>query len=683
MKIDKQTLRYLIIPGLFLIPFVPFLVSSSFFFPFVTTKAFIWRFIIEIVFFLWLILAFQDESYRPKKSILLYTVLGFLGANVLSTIFSVSPSLSFWSNFERMEGLVSIIHLTLYFVVASSVFSKELWHKWFNTTLLASALMAGYAFLQLSGVMAISQGDARVDGTFGNAIYLAVYMLFHIFLSVWMLWKEKGDVRYRYAYGALIALQLIVLYFTATRGAILGLLGGALVFALLNIRNKENLSIRKTSVALLVGLLVLVGGFIAIKDTSFVNESPVLARFSSLSLSELKTQGRYFVWPMAWQGFLENPVVGWGAENFPLVFQKYYDPEMYRLEPWFDRAHNIFLDWLVTGGIVGLLAYLSLYIGALILIWRRENDLSYFEKSLFTSLLAAYFFHNFFVFDHLISYILFFSLLGYIQNRGSESAICSSEYSKQIYWITPTILIVGLISIYFLNVSPLRTNLNLMSGYKTSLNPTPNSTLLADLKQAMEGSYLGRAEVREQIANISLRFLSSQNIGSAEKNEFYLFAREAVVSGTEDSQLARPHLLAGSFLSSFGELDEALVYLNKGKELMPNKQAVYFELGALYINREEYEEALASFKTAYDMAPEFKEAQIIYLIGAIYAENRSLENEMLNIVGEETYAFDNRITSAYYTKGRIDRVRALIELRKRFDPKNSSQYDSYLEQLEN
>ena len=62
---------------------------------------------------------------------------------------------------------------------------------------------------------------------------------------------------------------------------------------------------------------------------------------------------------MSWQGVKEHPILGWGQENYIVLFNKYYDPKMYQQEPWFDRSHNVFFDWLVSGGILALLAYLS------------------------------------------------------------------------------------------------------------------------------------------------------------------------------------------------------------------------------------------------------------------------------------------------------------------------------------
>src|SRR3989344_6659242 len=187
-------LKYIIFAGLFAIPFVPFLVFSSFFFPFITAKAFAWRIIIEMIFAAWVLLALLDASYRPKRSIVLYSVLGFLAIIGLADLFGVAPIKSFWSNFERMEGYITLLHLGVFFVVISSVFKEIDWKRWWNVSLLASLVMVLYSVLQITGLKTINQGGVRVDGTLGNTIYLAVYMLFHIFIAFLFMWREWKNV---------------------------------------------------------------------------------------------------------------------------------------------------------------------------------------------------------------------------------------------------------------------------------------------------------------------------------------------------------------------------------------------------------------------------------------------------------------------------------------------------------
>ena len=162
-------------------PFIPLIVDSSMYFPFITGKNFAFRILTEIIIGLWGALAIRDAKYRPKFSLISWCVAVFVAIIALADAFGVYPYKSFWSNYERMEGLVTLIHLLgLFFVTASVLKTEKSWSRFFHTSIFVSVILGIYGLFQLSGAITINQGGVRVDGTLGNATYLAVYKLFHI-----------------------------------------------------------------------------------------------------------------------------------------------------------------------------------------------------------------------------------------------------------------------------------------------------------------------------------------------------------------------------------------------------------------------------------------------------------------------------------------------------------------------
>ena len=586
MKITKNILNYGIITGLFIIPFIAFIVPGAMFFPFIAGKGFTFRIIVEIIFGLYLILATIESQYRPKMSWIIKAVVGFTLAILVADLFGANVYKSFWSNYERMEGFVLIAHLVMYYIVASSfIKTTSKWTQYFNVTIGASVIICLYSVLQLAGKIAINQGGVRVDATFGNASYLAIYLVFHIFLALYMLLSKAEKKWQKWAYGLIALFEIFILYFTATRGAILGLIGGLLLSAIIIIiKEKENLFLRKMAYSLLVGVAIVILGFISIKNTDFVKKSQTLSRFASLSTAEIASQGRSYVWPMAIQGVIDRPIFGWGQENFNFVFNKYYNPAMFGQEEWFDRTHNVVLDWLIAGGLVGLLAYLSMYVALFYYIWRKQSVLSLSEKAIFTGMISAYIFHNVFVFDNLISYILFFTILAYIHSistMGKEGTgkFYTKVFSKESvnYAVLPIVTVLALVVLYLVNVPAIKANQTLIKAV------TPQTTGLDKNLELFKKVYaynsFGSTEATEQLLSVTGQIVASQAPPEI-KQQFVDFAKTKIEEKLSQTPTdARYLVFAGTFYNSIGQPDNAIKYLEKALIESPKKLSIHFELG--------------------------------------------------------------------------------------------------------
>src|SRR3989344_9432966 len=82
----KNISKYVLLGLVFLVSLTPLFVSQSMFFPFITSKNFFFRIIIELAFGLWVILAIFDKSVRLKKSPILWLTLALALSTTLSTI---------------------------------------------------------------------------------------------------------------------------------------------------------------------------------------------------------------------------------------------------------------------------------------------------------------------------------------------------------------------------------------------------------------------------------------------------------------------------------------------------------------------------------------------------------------------------------------------------------------------
>ena len=666
--------------GLWSVLLIPFYVAGSMFFPYITGKNFAFRIIVEIIFALWVYLAFIDAKYRPKFSWISVSVAIFVFIMALADIFAVNPLKAIWSNFERMDGFITLIHLLMYLMVFGSVMKSEKYWLWFfRSSVISSMAMIIFVIQEWQ-----KTGISRVSVTLGNPIYVAVYFMFNFFFVLILLYKDviiKSENTPRplktifnnwltYAYSLALFICAFGIWRTSTRGVILGLLGGLIITSIIiAIFEKKNKFIKNSSITTLVIIALLIGGFFAVKNTQFVKNNVTLSRLAAISWNDVNGQGqaRQYVWPMAIKGFLERPILGWGQDGFNNIFNKYYDPRMYNQEQWFDRAHNTPLDVLVAGGALGLLAYLSIFIAALFVIIKKKNNLEITEIGLIVGLLAAYFAQNIFVFDNLTSYFFFFIILSYLYSRDiKEDSTDQRKITEDTanYIVLPIVAVALGITLWYCNIIPIKANTNLIKAMQ-SLNQSPE-TSLSYFKDVFSADTFGNSEAREQIINMALSVANANNIDQQIKQDFVQLAFTEMQKQTEQTPNdARYQFFMGTFLDSMNQYQLALPYLQKAMELSPKKITMMFELSKCYSYLGQKEKALEIAKTAYDLVPEYNSAKINYAATLIFNGQESLAKQ---IIGTATTS-DQNIIRAYLINTDVflkegDRNSAVLEVQK-------------------
>ncbi len=671
--------------GIFLLPFLPLIITTGLFFPYITGKAFFFRFLVQIVFVCWALLAIYDQKYRPDVRWFLFAVFGWLGVTVLSGLLGVDPFRSFYSNFERMEGVVTYIHLTAYFVVLISMLKTEkAWKYFFQTSVFVSILVALYGLLQLAGRIDIMQGGVRLDSTLGNAAYLAFYASLHVFLIAW-LWLKEESSKIRWFYGALVLLQLFIVYKTATRGAVIGLLAASLLMTLLSaLFYRENKKIRLWSGVALMMVVLFVGGFWFVRDVPAIRDHQVLGRFASISVEEQTTRSRFMIWQMAWDGFLARPVLGHGPDNFRYVFNSNYNPRMYDQEQWFDRSHNLIFDWLTTTGILGLNFYLLMLFSALFLIWRKAV-FSFWERNILTGFLVAYLVQVMFVFDNIVTYWLLFSLLAFVYVNSSGgvfgvrvfawlSGFGESVIGRQVL---ASLLVILFLPFFYLSVfKPLMASAYLVSGMKAVVvNP---ASALDSFQKAIAYNTTGRVEAKEQMTMASMRVLGNESLPESLRQSF----GEAIYQNWQQEILLTPldtrvYVFFGSFLNAVGRFDEAIGVFEKALELSPDKQTILFELISVYLNSGNLDKALEIAEYTFNLTPENPEGRRFYAI-VLYNAGEIQKADELLLEGFGTLAVnDDRLLNIFVTQERYEVVADIWRQRAERNPSDLETWFSY------
>lgn len=619
--------RWTGIIAVFAVPFLPLFVSNSLFFPFITGKAFAFRILVGIAVGAYILLAALDRRYRPRFSWVLAAFFAFILWTAITNVLGANPEKAFWSNFERMEGWVTTAHLLALFVVSGALLTVEkLWRKWWLYFVSVAALVCGYGLIQLMGLAEIHQGGVRVDASFGNAIYLAVYLMFAIFAAIWLAVTSKGWLR-----GVLIAfcaLAAIVLFYTASRGALIGLVAGAgaaaSLWLLLSVRSLKDVTKNtgaRVAIGVLGGLVILAGAFFMARDSAFVQNEPALARLSTLfSLSEeLKVRGT--IWGMALKGVNERPLTGWGQEGFNYIFNKYYDPSLYAQEPWFDRVHNTYLDWLVAGGIPALTLFVSLLALAFVAIIRAP-ELSRVERAVLAGMLTAYAVQAIAVFDNLFSYIPLVMLMAMAHAHAARpvARLESLPESKDTAFLfAGGIAVATIVCVWVINVP----HMNAAGHLVYAITPRQDATeSLGYFKAALAENSFASQEIREQLAQFAKASVERQDIPDQIKDEIAAFAVEEMAKEIEelpnDARLRMQYTLA---LEAAGQKEEALAQTARAIELSPRKQVLYINYAYKLIELERYEEAKAPLIRAYELDPSFDDVAVASAVGLIMAKD--------------------------------------------------------------
>jgi len=568
----------------------------------------------------------------------------------------------------------NLLHLFVYFVIAGAVLSAaNLWERFLNTSVGASAFMGVIALLQLFGAVPISsQSGPRVDTTFGNAIYTAVYMLVNVFLTLFLIARvrERGgrSLPWWYAfYGVALVLQVMTLYYTQTRGALLGLLAGMVLCGLYLIffaREKEYAVLRRIALAGIAAIFLLAGAVFSARGTSFVQGNPTLARLTSISLSDATTQARLsYIWPMALKGAAERPITGWGQENFSFVFNKNYDAGMYGQEQWFDRAHNQFLDWFIAGGVPAGLLYIALY-GLAAWVVLRAPALDRAARAVLLGFLAAFALNNMTVFDNLMSAVLFMTVLAYLHSlskRELPGALFLSRPvgDRGVAIAAPVLAAAVIFGAWSLNAEGLARG-NALSYAVAGGDPQKTIELF---KEAVDpppwpGSGLGNQEVAEQLMQYASNSIApAQSVDPQVKQEFYTLARGAMLERLETRRGdARLELFAGTFLAQFGQVGEALEHLQKALALSPKKQQMLFQLGFVHLNGSDAEGGVAYFKQAFEEEPKYDLARVFYA-EALYLTGNGTQADALILERWGTLAADNeQLVQVYLQTKKYDRL---------------------------
>ena len=648
MAQETRTISFLlrfVKAGVFIILLLPLLIYEQSLFPFIFPRTIVFRLIVELMFGAYLVLWFSAPVYRVRKSTLIWLLSGFILVLVATSIFGVDPYHSFFSSIERSEGLLTLLHLLAFFFISLGVFkTRREWLQLFNVALLAFWLQTIYSLGQMfDWAFVLKTTGERVSGTLGNPSFFASYLVFVIFLAAYLLSQYRSRWVKGY-YLSIIVSASILLWLTQNRGALMGLLSGWLIFALVMVFRRQ-VSVRiKAGFFIVLAMLAMLGAFVWVnKDAPWAHSFPTLYRLTHTSAADTTVRNRLIVWGAGYQAFLQRPFSGWGWENFNAAFNEHFDPAITRdigSRPWYYLAPNTLVEIPVGAGIFGLLIYLASFAWLVKLLWpRTKGGKIAAGKLVLLSLVLAYFVQNLFVFDTLNTYLMFFSLLAFVEwQRREDLSGGNGQLTRPINPLVaklaiPAAVLLLLPAVYFFNLRPALSNHYAVQALVfQKADPSKSKEYFA---RVFEYSPPGDYELRFMLLQHARESLGKNGLNEQTAPLVELAVAEAKKSIKAAPQFVPNFLLLGElylFLASSNNeaLSEAEEIALQALQEAPRRYQTYHFLGRVKMSQGKFAEGIEYFRQAVALNDKFAEARWNLAVAYILSGQAELAQTELN-----------------------------------------------------
>ena len=306
---------------------------------------------------------------------LVWPALGLGLVLVLATLLSVNPLLSLWGSYERQQGLLTLgAYLVLFFLAATGLRTRDDLARLWSALVWGSLPVVVYGLLQALGLDPLRwQTDAAspVLSTVGRANFLGSYLVLVIPLTAG---RALLPARH-WAYGLLLAAQVLTLSCTQARGAWVGLGIATLVFGsgYAMATHDRRLALAVLAMGLiaagLIGVLNLPEG-----PLSPLAELPGLERLGTLAATDVgSTAARLAIWRTTLPLITARPWLGYGPETMEPVFASVFPPQLVYYQgrhTTVDRAHNLWLDLGMNAGLAAIIAFGAVMVSFGRLAWR-------------------------------------------------------------------------------------------------------------------------------------------------------------------------------------------------------------------------------------------------------------------------------------------------------------------------
>ncbi len=374
------------------------------------------RTIAMVMAVVWLVKLIEERAHGRRdvgfswQTPLVYPTFFSVAVYLISTLLSVNPWTSLFGSYQRLQGTYTTsAYVVIFMVILQGLRSRAQLDRLLTVIILNSLPIALYGLVQRNQLDPLPWGGnvtRRVASNMGNAIFVAAYMIMgapptlsrvvDAFRSI-LTDAETGaaDMLRAAVYIFIFLVQLIAIWYTKSRGPLMGLFAGLgvwLMLGFLAMRRVLNRRLwRGIWVAGLATALLIVVAFFLINPGGPLHEWALDTPVDRVARVLESGSGTGMVRNLIWQGSLDlilphepiwypptqahpqghsdpfntiRPVVGHGPESMYVAYNSFYPPLLGHYESRTaspDRSHNETMDAWVTKGFLGFAAYLWLF----------------------------------------------------------------------------------------------------------------------------------------------------------------------------------------------------------------------------------------------------------------------------------------------------------------------------------
>ena len=342
--------------------------------PYIVTRGIKPTYLMGKVYYLYIIatilfvLSIRDKKIKFKNEEKIVTL--FLTSILLSVLFSDFKKTALFGNYFRREGFIMLVIYVELFIL--SIKYLNLTDRVKKIVLFLPNLMAIYSVFEYYGIDPIKRflrseiSDSAAMGLIGNRNFFATYILIFLILN-FSLYIFKGEKRY------LInsSLQFIALICSLTRGCwvafgVVSIIGACYIY-------KDKTYIKRA----IITFLIFSTSFVILNVT---NGKIILSRANSIienamNLDSDSGSGRIAIWVAVGDLIKQKPIIGEGPDTLMYALSEYVpDKAELRANISIDKAHNEYLEYWASMGIMTLVLYLVIISKIGIKLFKNKNN---------------------------------------------------------------------------------------------------------------------------------------------------------------------------------------------------------------------------------------------------------------------------------------------------------------------